>query len=49
MHRAVEKYGPQDWNRWRFRAEWCSQPVELRTVRFVWQGRALLRADTQKS
>jgi hypothetical protein len=38
MARAVERYGPQDWGRWRFRAELCSQPVTLRVVHFAWRG-----------
>jgi hypothetical protein len=43
MARAQQKYGRQDWGRWRVRAEWCSEPVELRTVRFSWSGGALRR------
>jgi hypothetical protein len=41
MARAVAKYGPQDWARWRIRAEWCNVPVLLRTVCFEWRDGAL--------
>jgi hypothetical protein len=44
MQRATQKYGPQDWSRWRFRAEWMSQPVVLGTVYFGWTNGELRRA-----
>jgi len=40
MARAASKYGPQDWTRWRFRAELCAV---LRTVHFTWMDGALQR------
>jgi hypothetical protein len=43
MRRAEQKYGPQDWRRWRFRAELCAVPAELNTVHFVWADGELRR------
>jgi hypothetical protein len=47
VRRAVEKYGPQDWSRWRFRAEWVSHPAALRTMYFIWKHGELLRTGTR--
>jgi hypothetical protein len=43
MARALQKYGPQDWGRWDFRAEIQSQPVGLHTIRFIWADGGLRR------
>jgi hypothetical protein len=45
MARAVEKHGPQGWERWRFRAERCSQPPVASTVYFEWRDGVLVRLE----
>jgi hypothetical protein len=43
MGRAVQRYGPQDWQRWKLRAELHTQPVTLREVHFEFRDGALRR------
>jgi hypothetical protein len=43
MARAVAKYGPQDFTRWKLRAKLHTQPVMLREVHFEFRGGALRR------
>jgi hypothetical protein len=43
MERAAQKYGPQDWTAWEFRAEPIPKTVGASTVRFVWREDALIR------
>jgi len=45
MVRALAKYGKQDWQRWKFRAELCcTVPVTLVEVHFTWTEGALCRS-----
>jgi hypothetical protein len=44
MARAEQKYGAPEWGRWRFRAEWCSEPVVLWTVYFCWSDHGLVQS-----
>lgn len=48
MARAEQKYGRQDWSRWRFRAEWVSARPIVRTIRFVWNGGLLRCVEDSK-
>jgi len=43
MERAVQKYGPQDWSAWDFRAEPVPKTSGADVVRFVWRDGALRR------
>jgi hypothetical protein len=43
MERAVQKYGPQDWSGWEFRAEPIPKTSGADVVRLVWRDGALVR------
>ena len=43
MERAVQKYGPQDWLMWEFRAEPIPKTAGAEIVRFVWHEGVLVR------
>jgi hypothetical protein len=43
MARAVQKYGPQAWERWRMRAELLRAPPVAVTVYFEWRDGTLAR------
>jgi hypothetical protein len=43
MERAVQKYGPQDWSTWEFRAEPIPKTRGADVVRFVWRDGTLVR------
>jgi hypothetical protein len=42
LERAVQKYGPQDWSAWEFRAEPIPKTSGADVVRFVWRDGALV-------
>jgi hypothetical protein len=43
MERAVQKYGPQEWTGWEFRAEPVPKSSGADVVRFAWRDAALVR------
>ena len=47
LDRAVQKYGPQDWSTWDFRAEPVPKNQGATVLRFVWRDGQLerIRAD----
>ena len=45
LERAVQKYGPQDWSAWEFRAEPVPKTSGVEVVRFRWRDGALVRTE----
>ena len=43
MQHAVQKYGPQDWSTWNFRAEPIPKTSGAEVVRFIWRDGGLVR------
>lgn len=43
MERAAQKYGPQDWSAWDFRAEPVPKTSGADVVRFAWRDGGLVR------
>jgi hypothetical protein len=44
LERAEQKYGPQDWSTWEFRAEPIPKTSGAEVVHFRWRDGSLLRA-----
>ena len=45
MDRAVQKYGPQDWSTWEFRAEPIPKTSGAEIVHFRWRDGGLVRTQ----